>query len=169
VSAVLGLLVVAVTATVVLLAATLFNGPSSNHVESKPVPSVVVPPQSTPATITVTAPPPPPTVTVTALPPAPPPAPTTVISQPQGTNYDFLTCPSGRDGVATSVTSCEFADNVRRAYLDQGGPVVMAYSPVTGNVYNMQCVSGFTAHMNNGLVVDAVRCVGGNNAVVVLW
>jgi hypothetical protein len=24
----------------------------------------------------------------------------------------FIACPSGRDGVATSVTSCEFADNV---------------------------------------------------------
>jgi hypothetical protein len=30
----------------------------------------------------------------------------------------FIACPSGRDGVATSVTSCEFADNVRRAYLE---------------------------------------------------
>ncbi|OBK45596.1 hypothetical protein A5657_02985 [Mycobacterium kubicae] len=81
----------------------------------------------------------------------------------------FIACPSGRDGVATSVTSCEFADNVRRAWLAQYGPVVMAYSPVTGNVYDMQCAGGFTAHMNNGLVVDAVRCVGGNNAVVVVW
>lgn len=46
----------------------------------------------------------------------------------------FIACPSGRDGVVTSVTSCEFADNVRRAYLDQYGPVVLAYSSVTGNV-----------------------------------
>jgi hypothetical protein len=67
------------------------------------------------------------------------------------------------------VTSCEFADNVRRAYFDRYGQVVMAYSPVTGSVYDMQCASGFTAHMSNGLVVDSVRCVGGNNAVVVLW
>lgn len=81
----------------------------------------------------------------------------------------FIGCPSGRDGIATSVTSCEFADNVRRAWLDQYGPVVLAYSPVTGNVYDMQCAGGFTAHMDNGLVVDAVRCVGGNNAVVVVW
>lgn len=81
----------------------------------------------------------------------------------------FIMCPSGHDGVATDVTSCEFADNVRRAWLSQYGPVVMAYSPVTGNVYDMQCAGGFTAHMNNGMVVDAVRCVGGNNAVVVLW
>ena len=81
----------------------------------------------------------------------------------------FMMCPSGHDGVATDVTSREFADNVRRAWLTQYGPVVLAYSPVTGNVYDMQCAGGFTAHMNNGMVVDAVHCVGGNNAVVVLW
>jgi hypothetical protein len=81
----------------------------------------------------------------------------------------FIMCPSGQDGVATEVTSCEFADNVRRAWQSQYGPVVLAYSPVTGNVYNMQCAGGFTAHMNNGMVIDTVRCVGGNNAVVVLW
>jgi hypothetical protein len=84
-------------------------------------------------------------------------------------DWGFIMCPSGHDGVATEVTSCAFADNVRRAWLDQYGPVVLAYSPVTGNVYDMQCAGGFTAHMNNGMVIDAVRCVGGNNAVVVLW
>ena len=92
-----------------------------------------------------------------------------IIHAPAAKADPFIACPSGRDGVATTVTSCEFADNVRRAYFDQYGQVVMAYSPVTGNVYDMQCASGFTAHMNNGLVVDSVRCVGGNNAVVVLW
>ncbi len=82
----------------------------------------------------------------------------------------FVMCPSGRDGVATSVTSCEFADNVRRAYFSQDGPVVLAYSPVTDMEYEMQCAGGFTVHMDNGMVVDdAIRCVGGNNAVVVVW
>lgn len=84
-------------------------------------------------------------------------------------DQSFTACPPGRDGVATSVTSGEFADNVRRAYLDQDDQVVLAYSPVTGDMYNMQCAAGFTAHMTNGLVIDAVRCVGGNNAVVILW
>jgi hypothetical protein len=92
-----------------------------------------------------------------------------IISAPAASADSFVQCPSGRDGVATTVTSCEFADNVRRAYFDQYGQVVMAYSPVTGSVYDMQCASGFTAHMSSGLVVDSVRCVGGNNAVVVLW
>jgi hypothetical protein len=38
----------------------------------------------------------------------------------------FIMCPSGHDGVATEVTSCAFADNVRRAWLDQYGPVARA-------------------------------------------
>jgi hypothetical protein len=43
----------------------------------------------------------------------------------------FSICPDGHTGVATSVTSCEFALNVHTSYLNQGGPTVIAYSPVT--------------------------------------
>ncbi|ORV87021.1 hypothetical protein AWC11_16495 [Mycobacterium interjectum] len=71
--------------------------------------------------------------------------------------------------MATTVTSCVFADNVRRAYLAQGGPDVLAYSPVTEETYAMECISGFTAHLSDGQVVQAARCSGGNNAVVVVW
>ena len=81
----------------------------------------------------------------------------------------FIVCPSGGSGVATSVTSCAFADNVRYSYLTQPGQVVTAYSPVTGQSYTMQCGEGFVAHLNNGATVRSARCVGGNNAVVVLW
>ena len=81
----------------------------------------------------------------------------------------FLVCPSGRSGVATSVTSCAFAENVRYSYLTQPGSVVTAYSPVTEQYYTMQCGEGFRAYLNNGMTVRSVRCVGGNNAVVVLW
>lgn len=81
----------------------------------------------------------------------------------------FIMCPSGRSGVATNVTSCAFADSVRASYLAQGGPVITAYSPVTGMSYAMQCQGGFFAAMNNGVVVDSIRCAGGNNAVVVAW
>ena len=81
----------------------------------------------------------------------------------------FLVCPSGRSGVATSVTSCAFADNVRYNYIRQGGPIITAYSPVTGQFYTMQCASGFVATLNTGGVVSSVRCVGGDNAVVILW
>ncbi|OBI82705.1 hypothetical protein A9X00_07090 [Mycobacterium sp. 1245805.9] len=71
--------------------------------------------------------------------------------------------------MATTVTSCAFADNVRRAYLVQGGPGVVAYSPVTGDTYTMECIGGFTAHLSDGRAVQAARCTGGNNAVVLVW
>lgn len=50
----------------------------------------------------------------------------------------FIGCPSGHSGVATTVTSCAFAENVRYNYIAQGGQIVTAYSPVTGRYYNMQ-------------------------------
>jgi len=81
----------------------------------------------------------------------------------------FIPCPDGRTGVATSVTSCAFAHNVRSAYLNQPGPLFLAYSPTTGNVYEMQCQAGFQSTFTNGLVVSSARCVGGNDAVVVVW
>ena len=67
------------------------------------------------------------------------------------------------------MTSCEFAYNVRSAWYHQSGNVVLAYSPVTGGIYNMQCAPGFIATFYDGSVVNSVRCVGGNNAVVVVW
>jgi len=81
----------------------------------------------------------------------------------------FIMCPSGRDGVATAVTSCPFADDVRFSYFTQDGQVVTAYSPVTGEYYEMQCAGGFYAHFITGMTVRSVRCVGGDNAVVVIW
>ncbi len=81
----------------------------------------------------------------------------------------FAVCPGGHAGIATTVTSCPFAQNVRSAYLNQVGPVVVAYSPVTGMSYTMQCQPGFVASLNNGSTVNAVRCVGGDNAVVILF
>lgn len=80
----------------------------------------------------------------------------------------FIECPSGRDGIASAVTSCPFADNVRRAYFTQEGNVIVAYSPVTDQDYEMAC-SPSTAHFTNGLKVDAIECVGGNDADVVVW
>ena len=81
----------------------------------------------------------------------------------------FLVCPSGHAGIATGATSCAFAESVRQAYLSQDGPVVTAYSPVTGQYYDMQCAPGFIAHLNYGATVPSVRCVGGNNAVVIIF
>lgn len=81
----------------------------------------------------------------------------------------FIPCPSGLSGIATMVTSCPFADNVRRGYFSQGGPEVVAYSPVTGQVYLMDCIAGFTARFIDGEVRVAVKCFGGSNAAVVVW
>jgi hypothetical protein len=81
-----------------------------------------------------------------------------------------LECSSGYSGVATTVTSCAFAGNVRSAWIASGGAsVINAYSPTTGQVYTMQCGTGFGIHLSNGMSVDAVRCVGGNDAVVWIW
>jgi hypothetical protein len=92
------------------------------------------------------------------------------VAAPANAAEDFLVCPDGHSGIATTVTSCPFAENVRVAYLTQAGQVVEAYSPVTGQYYDMQCAPGFMATLSpSGRIVHSVRCVGGNNAVVVLF
>jgi stage V sporulation protein SpoVS len=58
---------------------------------------------------------------------------------------------------------------MRQAYFAQGGPIVVARRPVTGQVYDMDCVPGFVAHFVDGSVRAAVRCSGGNDAVVLGW
>lgn len=83
-------------------------------------------------------------------------------------DYVFNACPSGRTGVASTVTSCAFADNVRYAWYGQGINPVAAYSPTTGLVYSMYCTSA-TNRLNNGLVTDGYLCEGGNNARVVIF
>ena len=72
----------------------------------------------------------------------------------------------GSAAAGTAVTSCEFAEAVRQAYLDptvvsaEGEPVsIEATSPVTGQAYTLECVAA------DGLVT----CLGGNNAVVYLF
>ncbi len=64
----------------------------------------------------------------------------------------------------TTVTSCAFAEEVRRAYAASGPPVprprvVVAFSPVTGLTYTMLCTAG----------AGLVRCSGGNDAVVYVY
>jgi hypothetical protein len=82
----------------------------------------------------------------------------------------FTICPSGVSGVATTVTSCAFADNVRSTWIRSGGSsLIQAYSPVTNTYYEMQCSADFTATLNSGRTVQAIRCSGGNNAVVIAW
>jgi hypothetical protein len=164
---------VPLAAVAVMLISSWVQQQSKPPVVSEPIKVVTVPPAAAntqapvvvPPPVTVTAPPPvtvtqaaPPPVTVAAPPVAAPPV-----------NGAFLVCPDGHSGVATGVTSCQFAMNVRTSYLSQGGPEVIAYSPVTGQSYDMECLAGFTANLNNGRTVNAVRCVGGSDAVVILW
>lgn len=64
--------------------------------------------------------------------------------------------------IGSSVTSCGFAEAVRRSYLNnpwRNRPVaIQAVSPVTRTTYAMSCTGS-----------RIVRCTGGNNAVVYLY
>jgi hypothetical protein len=82
----------------------------------------------------------------------------------------FITCPSGRAGVvAGTPTTCAFADNVRLAWFAQPGNPVVAYSPVTDQAYRMFCIGNHNVYFEDGHSADAVYCVGGNDAEVVVW
>lgn len=75
-------------------------------------------------------------------------------------------------GGVTPVTSCPFAEDVRAHYVSQptrGVPVdITAYSPVTGESYDMTCEPGIVTR-GDGVEVPGVECSGGNAAVVLLW
>lgn len=69
-----------------------------------------------------------------------------------------------RSAAGTSVTSCAFAESVRRAYIELGehadhsGEISLrAWSPVTRTTYAMTCREG-----------SPIACRGGNNAIVYL-
>src|ERR1700744_1894936 len=92
------------------------------------------------------------------------------LANPANADESFDTCPSGNSGVATSVTSCAFADNVRGQYFAEGGggPLFVVYSPITGEQYEVRCDPAIS-HFNDGTSKTTVRCTGGNDAVVVFW
>lgn len=85
-------------------------------------------------------------------------------------SFVFDICPSGHDGVVGGHTSCPFADNVRQAYFASGGSsYVIAYSPITGERYEMFCHGNYAITFSNGRTVLATRCDGGDDATVVVW
>lgn len=95
-----------------------------------------------------------------------------VLAAPAAQAEPLIQCPGTRAAVAEGETTCAFAANVRRAWFGQPGNPVLAYSPVTGEVYSMMCVRGFTLTFNSGLMVDgATRCVDsdGGTAVAYVW
>lgn len=71
--------------------------------------------------------------------------------------------------MATRVTSCPFATEVHYAY--SGRVDTWAYSPVTGQAYEMSCFPGYTISLDQWpwTTSNAVRCTGGDNAVVWVW
>jgi hypothetical protein len=117
---------------------------------------------------TVIAHPPPPTVTVT-------PPPTTVTAQAApppaaGGNEVFNICPDGHEGVVGGHTTCAFAANVRQIFYATGmSNHFTAYSPVTGDGYEMTCVGRYPAYFSDGSTKISTRCYGGDNAQVVIW
>ncbi|AAS05070.1 hypothetical protein PICSAR240_03901 [Mycobacterium avium subsp. paratuberculosis] len=136
------------------------------------VTAVQAPAAAPPATVTVTPPPAPPaTVTVQA---APAPAPTVVkpapaLPPPGGTTV-FSICPDGHEGVVGGHTSCAFAENVRRTFYASGmADTFTAFSPVTGDAYEMTCAGRYPAYFEDGSTKVSTRCYGGNNAEVVIW
>lgn len=92
------------------------------------------------------SPPPPPKA---APPPAAAPTPPDV--------EDITICPSGLSAVASDDTSCAFADSVRASWYSRPGPVIIAYSPVTGQTYKMLCAPAVTTQWRS-----AQRCSGKN-------
>lgn len=81
----------------------------------------------------------------------------------------FDVCPSGNAGVITNVTSCPFADEVRYSFFIQGGPVISAFSPVTGLNYRMYCTANQIVTLHRLGQHPGVLCTGGSNAAVVFW
>jgi hypothetical protein len=117
--------------------------------------------------LTVTAQPAP---TVTVMPP-----PTTVTAQAAlppatgGTDV-FTTCPDGHEGVVGGRTTCAFAANVRQIFYATGmSNNFTAFSPVTGEGYEMTCIGRYPAYFSDGSTKVSTRCYGGDNAEVVIW
>ncbi|GAB2707982.1 serine/threonine-protein kinase [Nocardia thraciensis] len=149
---VLGVLAVALAAVAGTVGWHVVSKPGSTapSVASGPAGSNISVPQQSAPTTASTAP------TTTAA--SPPPGATACqgSSSAQG--------PFSRSATGSSVTSCAFAEAVRKAYAQaagtSGGPAsVTAVSPVTGRSYPMDCTA-------SGKVVT---CTGGENAVVYVY
>jgi hypothetical protein len=83
---------------------------------------------------------------------------------------DFLwwTCDSHAGVVVDTPTSCPFAHNVAQAYLN-GGSMDNIWSPVTLRYYDMDCTSGYVAHLARGGTRLTALCQGGTDANVIVY
>ncbi len=146
---------VATIGSALILVVALFNGYSVSFDAGSETTTQVVTKTAPPVTVSASAP---------SRIPAPPPRPPRYVVP-----ADSTPCPqSFSDGefshsaVGSNVTTCQFAEAVRREYIRhsfRNGPVRLdVFSPVTKQSYVMSCDGG-----------DVVRCTGGNNAVVYLY
>lgn len=157
-----GIMVVAVAAIVAVLGSQVFGS------EESATPPVGAATRSAASAATSTAP------RTTAVPRSTTRA-TSTTAAPATLPADARPCPQtgsgtgrlGKAATGTSVTSCGFAEEVRKAYQESAGAVatdgtpvtVEAVSPVTGRSYTMTC----TAEKR------LVTCSGGENAVVYVY
>src|SRR5258705_12625680 len=82
----------------------------------------------------------------------------------------FTMCQSGNQGIVGGHTTCAFAENVQRAFYASGmANDFIAYSPVTGERYDVNCMGLYPAHFVTGETVTSTRCYAGDNAEVVIW
>lgn len=104
------------------------------------------------------------TTTVTSIVTTQPPASTTLLKE----GLDFKMCPDGKSAIGSLVTSCEFALEVRQAYLKTGSDAVYVKSPVTREYYTMYCSKGYTADFKSGRNREVVVCDERDDAVVIV-
>ena len=82
----------------------------------------------------------------------------------------FTMCPSGHEGVVGGHTTCAFAENVQRAFYASGlANDFIAYSPITGDRYEITCTGRYPADFVTGETLISTRCYGGDSAEVVVW
>lgn len=163
-----GLLAVFIAGAAVIVGLWLTVG-QQHSTSQQQLPTAASPVTALPTPVAAAATPPAPaTVTVTKGETAPAGAP----PEAQDGRQVFVICGDGSEGVVGGHTTCSFAENVRRAFYASGdsGDIV-AFSPVTGERYEMSCSDGYLANFVDGTQRVATRCIGGDNdtAEVVLW
>jgi hypothetical protein len=80
----------------------------------------------------------------------------------------FTICPSGVSGVMGGHTSCAFADVIHSGYYRHGNHF-SAFSPATGQWYDVDCSEHGATTFTNGHVHYGAHCYAGNNAEAVVW
>jgi hypothetical protein len=73
--------------------------------------------------------------------------------------YDNLPGPLNAGARGTPMTTCEFVEQVRRAYVMSSAGQLRVVSPVTRKPYEMQCTPA----------ASYVTCTGGQDAIVYLY